>query len=122
MIDKVSAKDLAAMQGQGAKVKRKPGAALSGNDDLKAVNKSITLLSQAVAIAGKGDQAIALAAEKQLGKIANTLGDGQKNLLDELKIVLSRDGAAKVIPYRFTVKRDSRGLIEHIDAHPIKEA
>lgn len=120
MTEKISAKDLESMQGQGAKVVRKPGKAAPGSEGLKAVNKSIGQLSQAVAVAGKTDQVIALASEKHLNRIASALGDGQKHLLEQLKTILSRDGQAKVIPYRFTVRRDSRGLIEHIDAHPIR--
>jgi hypothetical protein len=117
MIDKISARDLEAIKGEGAKVTRKVTKASPAPPD--EINKSLGRLTEAVMVAGKTEKVIALASERHLANIANSLGDGAKSLLDQLTQILARDESAKVVPYRFTVKRDSRGLIEHIEAHPI---
>ena len=116
MTEKISARVLAAARDRAAKVVRHTKKGTAPSSDL---DKGLAKLTSAVETNGKTEKGIALASERHLSNIAESLGDGQKSLLEQLTKILSRDGSAKVVPYRFTVQRDSQGLIQHIDAHPI---
>ena len=56
-------------------------------------------------------------------EIAKTLGEGQMMLVKKLEtaLITNQKQGVKPIPYRFTIKRDRRGLMETIDAYPILE-
>lgn len=58
-----------------------------------------------------------------LQSLAATLGDGQMMLAEKLQTVVidNQNSSKEPVPYRFTVQRDRKGLIEHIDAYPLKE-
>jgi hypothetical protein len=59
-----------------------------------------------------------------LKMITESLSQGQLELAEKLTTVVksNKDTSNKPMPYRFIIKRDRRGLIESIDAHPIMEA
>jgi len=55
-------------------------------------------------------------------EIAKDLQSGQRQFAEQLAAAIERNAARpKPIPYRFTIQRNKRGLIESVDAIPIDE-
>ncbi len=53
--------------------------------------------------------------------LAESLGQGSMMLAEKLEsmVLHNQESTKEPVPYRFEVKRDRQGLIEHIDAYPI---
>ena len=56
-----------------------------------------------------------------LAEIVSRLGGGQEKLAEQITALVQQAATTGSAPYRFTIKRDSRGLIESVDALPIKD-
>jgi hypothetical protein len=108
MIDKISARDLEAIKGEGAKVTRKVTKASPAPPD--EINKSLGRLTEAVMVAGKTEKVIALASERHLANIANSLGDGAKSLLDQLTQKAGQPGLDRA--YRGPSDHHQEGIID----------
>ena len=55
-----------------------------------------------------------------LAEITAMLGHSQGKLAEQLAAITARAAMNGSTAFRFTINRDSRGLIESVDAHPIE--
>ena len=81
---------------------------------IEATNKQATAQERQADSMGRQADAI--------GDMASSLGQGQAMLANQLRMMTQEnESKTKLTPYRFTIQRNRKGLIETIDAHPIMD-